>query len=89
MTIDPELGEGRHRQIDHLLGFGNNNGLPFEPAKLEGGGYRSVSSLPSHVNAERGRSNPGSPKLTMSPETLARFAHLLVQEISRNSPGNL
>ena len=32
MTIDPELGKERHRQIDHLLGFGNNDGLPFEPA---------------------------------------------------------
>ena len=33
MTIAPKLGEERHRQIDHLLGFGNNDGLPFEPAK--------------------------------------------------------
>jgi hypothetical protein len=33
MTIDPELGEESHRQIDHLLGFGNNDGLPFEPSK--------------------------------------------------------
>jgi hypothetical protein len=30
--------------------------------------------LPSHILAERGRSNSGSPKLTMSQDTLARFA---------------
>ena len=32
MTIDPELGKERHRQIDPLLGLGNNDGLPCEPA---------------------------------------------------------
>lgn len=32
MTIDPELGEESPRQIDHLLGSGNNTGLPFEPS---------------------------------------------------------
>jgi len=37
-----------------------------------GGGHCSVSSWPSPVHAKRGRSNPGSPKLTMSRDMLSR-----------------
>jgi hypothetical protein len=40
----------------------------------EGGEHRSVSSWPSHIHAERRRSNPGSPKLTMSQEIMTSLA---------------
>src|ERR671923_2320727 len=43
--------------------------------RLEGGGHRSVSSRPSPVNAKRGRSNPGSPTLTMRQELLTRLPY--------------
>ena len=33
IPVDPECGEQGYCQIDHFLGFGNDNGAPFEAAK--------------------------------------------------------
>src|SRR5688572_5048482 len=46
--------------------------------RLEGGKHSRVSSLPSHINAGRERSNSGAPKLTKSQDALARAVLILV-----------
>jgi hypothetical protein len=40
--------------------------------RLYGEGHSSLSSLPSPVNARKGRSHPGSPHMTMSQEIVTR-----------------